>query len=229
MKSPAILFYTSDFLTGISGLTMEERGQYITLLCLQHQLGHLPKKIIDLNISNVSNDVLKKFTKDTHGNLYQKRMEQELNKRKQHSQKQRENVMHRWKKDVYDGNTMVLPLEKENIIYNNISNIGINNKYNNYGYYKRIKLKKEQYDKLVLEFGVKVIDNQILLLDEYIQSNDNKNKYSDFNLVLRKSIRDKWFNKINNPDWIEKDIKKEKATEQEQEEIRKEIEEIKNG
>ena len=31
-KDPAFLFYSSDFITGCMGLTMEERGQYITLI-----------------------------------------------------------------------------------------------------------------------------------------------------------------------------------------------------
>ena len=81
MKSPAILFYTSDFLTGVSDLTMEERGQYITLLCLQHQTGHLSLKTIKLNVPNASEDVLQKFLKDEAGNYYNERMEKETEKR----------------------------------------------------------------------------------------------------------------------------------------------------
>ena len=43
------------------------------------------------------------------------------------------------------------------------------------------------------EFGEDFIKQQIDLLDEYIESNNNKNKYTNFNLVLRKSIRENWF------------------------------------
>jgi len=81
VKSPAILFYTSDFLTGVSSLTMEERGQYITLLCLQHQLGRLSKKVIEINVPNVGEDVLTKFVVDDEGNYYNERMEEETAKR----------------------------------------------------------------------------------------------------------------------------------------------------
>ena len=28
--------------------------------------------------------------------------------------------------------------------------------------------------------------------DKYVESNGNKNKYKNFNLVIRKAIRDKW-------------------------------------
>jgi len=69
MKDPAFLFYASDFLTGVSGLTMEERGQYITLLCLQHQTGHLSEKEIRLCVGNAAADVMAKFEKDENGNF----------------------------------------------------------------------------------------------------------------------------------------------------------------
>ena len=38
-KDPAVLFYTSDFLGGAALMNMKERGQYITLLCLQRERG----------------------------------------------------------------------------------------------------------------------------------------------------------------------------------------------
>lgn len=90
-KDPAIIFYTSDFMMGTSNLTMEERGQYITLLCLQHQLGHLSKKTIELNVKNISKDVLGKFTLDDDGNYYNERLEYEINKRTKFIEHQVEN------------------------------------------------------------------------------------------------------------------------------------------
>ncbi len=80
-KDPAILFYTGDFLNGCTDLTFEERGQYITLLCLQHQKGHLSEKTIRLTVGSVSVDVLKKFIKDEEGNYYNDRMDEEIKKR----------------------------------------------------------------------------------------------------------------------------------------------------
>ena len=79
MKSPAILFYTSDFLTGTTFMTNEEVGQYIRLLCFQHQLGRLTleqvKKITE------SDNVLCKFKIDKKGFYFNERMELEINKR----------------------------------------------------------------------------------------------------------------------------------------------------
>ena len=81
MKDPAYLFYSSDFLTGCASLTMEERGQYITLLCLEHQLGRLSEKTIRLSVGSVSVDVLAKFKQDENGLLYNERLEIEIEKR----------------------------------------------------------------------------------------------------------------------------------------------------
>ena len=88
-KDPAFLFYSSDFLTGVSDLTFEERGQYITLLCLHHQKGRLSKKVISIAIQSVSADVMSKFKKDKKGFFYNERLEEEAKKRAEHSEKQR--------------------------------------------------------------------------------------------------------------------------------------------
>jgi hypothetical protein len=90
-KDPAILFYTGDFLNGCTCLTMEERGQYITILCLQHQLGHLSEKTIRLSLGSVSVDVLKKLQKDSDGNYFNDRMEQEMQKRAQFIETRKDN------------------------------------------------------------------------------------------------------------------------------------------
>lgn len=81
-KDPAFLFYSSDFLSGVSDLTMEERGQYITLLCLQHQKGRLSEKSISLNLGLISLCVRNRFALDETGNFYNERLEIEIEKRK---------------------------------------------------------------------------------------------------------------------------------------------------
>ena len=90
-KDPAFLFYPADFLVGVSDLTMEERGQYITLLCLQHSKGRLSEKNIKVAIGSVSPDVLAKFTKDEDGCYYNIRLETEIVKRERFCAKQYEN------------------------------------------------------------------------------------------------------------------------------------------
>ena len=90
-KDPAFLFYSSDFLNGVADLTMEERGQFITLLCLQHQKGTLTDKTIRLSLGSVSVDVLSKFTKDKQGNFYNERLSEEIEKRIQFTESRRNN------------------------------------------------------------------------------------------------------------------------------------------
>lgn len=97
-KDPAFLFYTKDFYNGVADLTMEERGQYITLLCLQHTKGHLTEKMIQINVPDATADVLAKFEHDSEGKLFNKRLEQEIGKRKEHAQKQRDRALSGWEK-----------------------------------------------------------------------------------------------------------------------------------
>lgn len=102
-KDPAFLFYSSDFLNGVADLTMEERGQYITLLCLQHQKGVLSEKTIRLSLGSVSADVLSKFTKDENGCYYQERLKIEIEKRANFTESRRKNGENggRPKKETY--------------------------------------------------------------------------------------------------------------------------------
>ncbi len=82
MNDPAVLFYTSDFLTGVIDMTMEERGQYITLLCYQHQKGHISIETIRLLVGySVSDKVMQHFKIDKDGNYYNSRMDIEKEKR----------------------------------------------------------------------------------------------------------------------------------------------------
>ena len=96
MRDPAFLFYPADFLVGASGLTMEERGQYITILCLQHQKGRLSEKTIRLSLnlkslSEISGDVIEKFCIDENGLYYNKRLEHEIGKRAKSANASRNN------------------------------------------------------------------------------------------------------------------------------------------
>ena len=91
MKDPAFLFYSSDFLSGTLLMTDEQIGQYIKLLCLQHQKGHLKEKDM-LNICKTyDEDIFSKFLKDEEGNYYNERLENETNKRKAYSESRRNN------------------------------------------------------------------------------------------------------------------------------------------
>lgn len=127
MKDPAFLFYSSDFLSGTMLMTDEEIGQYIKLLCLQHQKGHLKEKDM-LNICKTYNeDIFSKFKKDKEGNYYNERLEYEANKRKAYSESRRNN---RKKKETHEDDVKNIcnSYEKhmENANANENENININ-------------------------------------------------------------------------------------------------------
>lgn len=91
-KNPAFLFYSSDFLTEAAGLTMEERGQYITMMALQHQNGHLNEKTIKLSVGAVSADVLKKFDRDEAGLYFNRQLEETIQRRNAYCESRRRNA-----------------------------------------------------------------------------------------------------------------------------------------
>lgn len=124
-KDPAILFYTSDFLAGTTLFTDEQVGQYIRLLCHQHQNGHLP----ELHMKNVCRDlcspVVAKFKRDSDGNFFNERMEQEITKRVSYCDSRRNNISKRYNKNPQQSScvpTYVLHMENGNRNRNSISN-----------------------------------------------------------------------------------------------------------
>jgi uncharacterized phage protein (TIGR02220 family) len=84
------------------GLTMTERGQYITLLCLQHQKGHLTEKDIELAVGSASADVMAKFISDDEGKYFNKRMEEEAEIRRRFTESRRKSSLSRFKETSYE-------------------------------------------------------------------------------------------------------------------------------
>lgn len=91
MKDPCFNFYSADFMQGVSDLTMEERGMFITMLCLQHQKGELSEKTIRLNVGNPTQDVLDKFRITENGALVNDRLLFEIGKRESFNESRRKN------------------------------------------------------------------------------------------------------------------------------------------
>lgn len=132
-KDPAVLFYTSDFLSGTSFFTNEQIGQYIKLLCQQHQLGSIPKNHMISVCGSDDSPVFKKFQLDEHGNYFNERMRFEAEKRRKYCESRKNNKSGRPKgsknKKSYDkthDNHMLPHMENENV------NENINNIFNHY-------------------------------------------------------------------------------------------------
>ena len=94
-------------------LNMEQKGKYITLLCLQHNKGKLTEKDMLSICGSYDADVFAKFTKDEEGYFFNERLSIEIQKRKAYSESRRNN---RIKKDVSNiSKTYVQHMENENI------------------------------------------------------------------------------------------------------------------
>lgn len=97
-KDPAVLFYTSDFLVGTYSMTDTQRGQYICLLCLQHQQGHLTEDVMrDVMHGELDVKIMQKYKQDESGLYYNERMESETARRRAYSKSRSSN---RTSKDV---------------------------------------------------------------------------------------------------------------------------------
>lgn len=91
MKDPAMLLYTADFLIGTMLMSFEEKGKYITLLCMQQQKGHLSEEEIVKIIGDFPPAIKDKFIVDDNGKYYNERAEIEIIKRKKYSESRQKN------------------------------------------------------------------------------------------------------------------------------------------
>jgi len=100
-KDPAVLFYTQDFLVGTMTMSYEQKGKYITLLCLQHQKGKLTLKDLQTILSDEDIEVADKFIKEADGYYYNQKLKFEAERRKKYSESRRNNLMKKhMKKDM---------------------------------------------------------------------------------------------------------------------------------
>ena len=193
MKDPAFLFYSNDFLSGTMLMTDEEIGQYIKLLCLQHQKGHLKEKDM-LNICKTyDEDIFSKFLKDEEGNYYNERLENETNKRKAYSESRRNN---RRKKETCEEdmknicNSYEEHMENVNINENIIINKN-NSKKDSKGkkeeekihFAEFVSMTNAEYEKLVSTYGKEFADQCIKVLDNY-KGACGKSYKSDYRAIL---------------------------------------------
>jgi hypothetical protein len=88
-KDPAVLFYTSDFLSGTYTMNYSQRGKYITLLCIQHQKGFLTKQELEY-ISEGEASVIEKFA-ELDGKYVNLKMYNETIRRKEYTENRLKN------------------------------------------------------------------------------------------------------------------------------------------
>jgi hypothetical protein len=192
-KDPAVLFYTSDFLTGIIFMNNDEVGQYIKLLCLQHQTGHLD--INEINNITKSEKVIVKFVKDKDGKFYNIRMENEIIKRKKYSKSRASNRIGKTKRKKHMKNISLsyeqhMENENENENTNKDTVIKVlKDIKHKYGELNHVLLTDQEYKSLLEKFGESGTKHWIKILDEGLDLKDYKYK-SHYRAILKWSGKD---------------------------------------
>jgi len=107
-RDPAVLFYTSDFLTGTSRLSDEQVGQYIRALCSQHQEGIFTKEELFQILKSYDSPVWKKFKQDSNGLYYNERMMEEIERRVSYCESKSHPGISGRKKKSYGNHTQII-------------------------------------------------------------------------------------------------------------------------
>lgn len=90
-KDPAFLFYPGDFIVGTYAMSFEDRGKYITILSMMHQQGRMNEETIRFIVGSISVNLKSKFSIDEKGLWFNKRLEEEIEKRQKFTDSRRIN------------------------------------------------------------------------------------------------------------------------------------------
>lgn len=112
------------------------------------------------------------------------------NKSKKEANKKQEQIESEKEKEKEKENKIEIEIEKE-CEYNNTPIIEKVEKIK-FGEYGWVKLKPEDYSRLISDYGESEVKRAIRYIDESSQSSGNKNKWKDWNLVVRRCIREGW-------------------------------------
>lgn len=171
-KDPAVLFYTSDFLSGTFTMDDSQVGQYIRLLCLQHQKGKLTQKDMLSICKAYDVEIWDKF-KVEDGLYYNERMLNETVRRQKFSESRRNNAKSPKKESTSEAYAKHMETETENRTITINENINIDFEWFWNDYDKKVgdkqKLKKK-WNKLTDEER----QNAMNYLDLYKQSVPDK-------------------------------------------------------
>ena len=171
-KDPAVLFYTSDFLSGTFTMDNEQVGKYIRLLCLQHQKGKLTQKDMLSICKAYDSEIWDKF-KVEDGLYYNDRMYNETIRRQKFTESRRNNAKSPKKESTSEAYAEHMETETENRTITINENINIDFEWFWNDYDKKVgdkqKLKKK-WNKLTDEER----QNAMNYLDLYKQSVPDK-------------------------------------------------------
>ena len=183
---------------------MIERGQMTFYKSFWDAISGLPKKdqlpvfraVVSYGLSGFHQESLSP-TQNAFFTLMQPVLDSSRNKasnRKQTENKPKTNCEQNGKEKEKEGEN---EKEKENEYeseYENDSSLKAHTKKKrvSYGSFGWVKLTEEEHSKLVADLGETELNRCIAYVDESAQSTGNKNKWRDWNLVLRKCSREGW-------------------------------------
>lgn len=153
---------TEKFLVGVVGMKDDAIGQYIKLLCLQHQKGHLNEEEFKAYCPKMTPQVLNKFAMDMEGKYYNEVLEEVLESQKKIKEKQQKNGSQNGAKT--EPNLLPKSLKREAKTEPNVDKI----KFfpNNIIIYNNIEYKLSNYRN--------IIPPSIFLVDLYCKSRKNE-------------------------------------------------------
>lgn len=195
-KDPAVLFYTSDFLSGTFTMTNEQVGMYIRLLCYQHQKGKLTEKDMLAICPNRDEDVWGKF--DLEDGFYvNKRMYEEAEKRKNFTESRKKNLVSKKKSSHMESHMashMEAHMENENVNVNNslTKEGGMGGDFN----WESVKGYFLNADQWMYHFcSSKSVsrDSLMVLMREFINDMELRNEYKPLKELQRHFTN--WYNK----------------------------------
>jgi uncharacterized protein YdaU (DUF1376 family)/uncharacterized protein YegP (UPF0339 family) len=91
-KDPAFLFYPNDWIGGTMGMTFEEKGAYMELLMMQFNRGHMTTHMVGQVVGQLWDKIKDKFIQDEQGMWFNRRLEEEKEKRQKFTQSRRNNI-----------------------------------------------------------------------------------------------------------------------------------------
>jgi len=195
MKDPAFLFYPNDWIGGTMGMTFEEKGAYIELLMMQFNRGHMTEHMIGQTVGQLWVNIKDKFILDGDGRYFNKRLEEEQNRRKTFTESRRNNIKGEnqyTKKTGHINGHMTSHMENEN------ENENINRVIGKEGVGEKPKSPIEQTplnwrnDFEIYLSGLNETYNKLLVDQDYLKIQERLNPSIDIKLSIEKAYVNFW-------------------------------------
>jgi hypothetical protein len=166
---------------------MEERGQYITILCLLHQHGgYIPKDRLEVAVGKISDQVLPKLQENEQG-LYNQRLIDEASKRANFCQSRKKNL----DKDTHMARHMEPHMERHMENVNEDINKDIRDKRKEKiipTHPPFVYIDNDNLKTFYTDYGKTIINEYIQKINDYLSSTGKK-PYKDYPATLRNWLR----------------------------------------